>query len=225
MVSEKEKVLGLVDDGREEIVEYLRVRRTGQADRVAAAPVIDGVADDEAWQGISPETEYFSWRGGEGTGDPTSVRVGYDGENLYLAVECADAEPDSIRAIIHERDGVAGYDDHVGILVQPDRDAEVFYQILVNPNGAVFDREISINPYGSYVMNPGWNGSVEARARISEDGWTAELKVPLAELGSAGAGSEWGFNFQRRHVRQRTVSNFQAPLAFSASTMGVLLFE
>jgi hypothetical protein len=208
-----------------EIVEYLRVRRMGEAEPVDPAPAIDGRPGDDAWQGIAPETEYFSWRGGETEGDPTSVRLAYDDENLYMVVECSDSEPDSIRAIIEERDGFAGYDDHVGILVQPDRDAEVFYQILVNPNGAVFDRQIMINPYGSYVMNPGWNGSVEARAEISDGGWTAELMIPLSDLGPASEGSEWGFNFQRRHVRQGTVSNFQAPLAFSASTMGILEFK
>jgi len=208
-----------------EIVEYLNVRRTGHAAHVAAAPVIDGKADDAVWQSISPETEYFGWRGGESTGDPTSLWVGYDSENLYITVKCADAEPESIEANVDERDGFGGSEDHVGILVQPDRGKEVFYEIMVNPNGAVFDREISINPYGSYVMNPGWDAPVYAVAEISDDGWTAELRVPLADLGGAAPGSEWGFNFQRRHVRQDAVSNFQAPLTFSASTVGVLEFE
>jgi hypothetical protein len=208
-----------------EIVEYLNVRRTVQAPRLAAAPAVDGVLGEDALRSAPPLTEYFGWRGGESTGDPTSVWVGYDSANLYLAVECADAEPESISAITTERDGAVGHDDHVGILVQPDRNADVFYQILVNPKGTVFDREILINPYGSYVMNPGWNASVEAAARVSRNGWTAELAIPLAELGPATAGSEWGFNFQRSHARQHTVSNFQAPVAYSSSTMGILEFE
>lgn len=207
-----------------EIVKYLNVRRTGRAAWLAAAPSIDGLIDDEAWTGVIPETQYFGWRGGETEGDPTSVWVGCDDQNLYLAVKCEDAEPEHIRAIVRDRDGFVGNDDHVGILVQPDRQAEVFYQILVNPNGAVFDREIEINPYGSYVMHPRWNGSVEAAARVSEDGWTVELMIPLADLGQAGRGSEWGFNFQRSHVRQEAVSSFQVPLRFSSSTMGILQF-
>jgi predicted phosphodiesterase len=208
-----------------EIVEYLNVRRTEQATRVGEAPAIDGLIEDGVWRSATPETEYFGWRGGETEGDPTSLWVGYDSENLYLAARCSDAEPESIRAVVKERDGFAGHDDHVGILVQPDRGAEVFYQILVNSNGAVFDRKIEINPYGSYVMLPGWDGSVEAAARVTEDGWTVEFAVPLADLGQAGPGSEWGFNFQRYHVREETVSNFQAPLSFSSSTMGILQFE
>lgn len=208
-----------------EIVEYLNVRRVEQAGRAEAPPEIDGVLDDEAWLAMAPETEFFGWRGGEAGGDPTSVWVGYDDLNLYLAVECADSEPESLHVTVEDRDGFAGHDDHVGILLQPDRDVEVFYQILVNPNGAVFDREIEISPYGSYVMNPGWDAAVEAAASVSGNGWTAEVAIPLADLGRGTAGSEWGYNFQRRHVRQRTVSNFRAPLSFSSSTMGILQFK
>ena len=208
-----------------EVVKYLNVRRTRHADRISAAPRIDGRLDDEAWRSTSPVTEYFGWRGGETNGDPTSVWIGYDSLNLYLAVECRDAEPESVLATIHERDGFAGHDDHVGILLQPDREKEAFYQVLVNPNGAVFDREVLINPYGSYVMNPRWNAAVEAGAHESMNGWQAEFRIPLADLAPAAGGSEWGFNFQRRHVRQRTVSNFQAPLSFSSYTMAILEFK
>lgn len=208
-----------------DIEAYLNIRRVERATRLVGVPIIDGVLDDDVWGAVDPETEYFGWRGGESTGDPTSLWLGFDSLNLYVAVECIDAEPDSIRATVDERDGFAGHDDHIGLLLQPDRQAEVFYQIIVNPNGAIYDREIEISPYGSYVMHPGWNSSAKGAARIFQSGWTAELMIPLADLRWRGADSEWGFNFQRHHVHQQTVSNFQAPLTFSSYNMGILQFK
>ncbi len=213
------------DEEPVEIVRRLNVRRMLEAVRIDAPPVIDGRLDDEGWLHLTPETGFFGPRGGRSAGDPTSLRVGYDGLNVYVGVECADADPRGMRTTVEERDGFVLYDDHVSVLLQPDREVEVFYQIVVNPNGAVFDRKIVVNPYGSYEMKPGWDASVRAEAQVGGDGWTAEFLIPLAEVGSAGPGSEWGFNFQRRHVRRHTMSDFQPPLGFSASTVGVLEFR
>jgi hypothetical protein len=213
------------DEEPVEMVEYLNVRRVGEAARADSAPVIEGRLSDGVWGSIRPETEYFGWRGGASTGDPTALRLAYDDQNLYVGVVCDDALPEGISAKAEGRDGFVGQDDYVGLLLQPDRSAEVFYQILVNPKGTVADRRIVINPYGSYEMNPAWDCPVKAVGILTPEGWTAEFAIPLASIGEAAAGSEWGFNFQRGYSRQHTVSNFQAPLTYASSAMGILEFK
>jgi UDP-2,3-diacylglucosamine pyrophosphatase LpxH len=203
----------------------LNVRRTTGAEWAREAPVIDGDLADAVWAAGEPETDYFGWRGGKSRGDPTSLWIGYDSLNLYIAVKCSEAEPDSAHATAVDRDAFSGNDDHVGVLLQPSRDSEVFYEFLVNPRGAVFDRKIEVSPYGSYVMTPRWDANAEAGALMLPDGWTVEMAVPLEDVGPAGPGSEWGFNFQRFHAARHAVSNFQAPLSYSSSDTGILVFQ
>ena len=47
-------------------------------------------------------------------------------------------------------------------------------------------------------MNVEWRGVWEVRARKSEDGWSAELRIPFRSLRyPEGAGRAWGFNLYR----------------------------
>ena len=67
--------------------------------RVARAPVIDGVLDDEAWQEPPMETgEWLSYNPlyGDQVPQKTKVWVASDADYIYFAFQCDDPEPAGI---------------------------------------------------------------------------------------------------------------------------------
>src|SRR5438067_162852 len=88
-------------------------RRTIPAVRVTTPPVIDGNLDDACWKTL-PSTSGFS---DETTGalvpDDTTIRIGYDDTNVYVAFYCHDPQPQSIVARERKRGTDVRGDDSV----------------------------------------------------------------------------------------------------------------
>ena len=85
--------------------------------RVATPPRIDGVLDDEAWQGPPlPLSEWLTYNplNGAHMEQTTEVRVVYDDRALYFAFHCLDPEPQKIRSNLSRRDDLWN-DDWVGL--------------------------------------------------------------------------------------------------------------
>jgi hypothetical protein len=198
------------------------LRRTASAPRVSERPAVDGVLDDGVWTRTQLESRYYGYAGGSAGTDSTALWMACDARNLYLAVKCFDSRPESIYASVEDRDGFVSYDDYFSFLIQPDRRIPVFYQITVNPLGRLFDRRVEICPLGTYVAHRDWNPPLEVSARIGEDGWVAELVLPLAEIGVPEGALSLGFNFRRSQKRLAKVADFQSPFWFSSDALGLL---
>jgi predicted phosphodiesterase len=199
-------------------------------------PLLDGVLDDEIWRTNPPEVMGFGWAVENAPEDSTRIRFCHDNSNLYVAVECFDSRPDGVSATVRERDGFSNPDDTFMLMFQPDRAVRDFYVISVNPLGTVFDRFVEICPFGSYVIHPEWDAPASTGARIDEQGWTAEIAIPIGEIGAGAAaadpggpaeiaGDRWGFNFSRWHHRIEASTYFQYPVRYDAGYMGVLEFN
>src|SRR5215468_1169827 len=74
--------------------------------RVATAPHIDGHLDDAVWTSV-PASDSFTQsfpHDGAAPSDPTRVQVGYDDDNLYIAVDCVQHSPRLARLTRRDRD-------------------------------------------------------------------------------------------------------------------------
>ena len=61
-----------------------------------------------------------------------------------------------------------------------------------------------------YPHNADWDGIWDVAARITDDGWTAEIAIPLTTLRFTGAGDQtWGINFMR-NIRRKNVEGRRA---------------
>ena len=69
-------------------------------------PVIDGIADDEAWTGVEWEEKFIQNQPYEG--EPPSQRTGFkiifDEKNLYVLIRAYDSEPGEIDRRVARRD-------------------------------------------------------------------------------------------------------------------------
>jgi Domain of unknown function (DUF5916) len=208
-----------------------------KAVRVQKAPKIDGFLSDPEWQSAPPFTGFRQFEP-EANAEPTErteLRVLYDESNLYIGVMCFDREPRRIAANTMAHDsaggsqgGMYGYhhggqsssDDLIRVLIDPFQDKRTAYVFYVNPLGArseglVYGGEPSLN----------WDGIWEAKARILDNGWSAELRIPFKTISFKPGLTVWGINVERVIPRKletdRTSgtnrdSNFNNPMEAAA---------
>ena len=153
-------------------------------ERVAAAPKIDGILDDEAWK-IAPLTitpdEWVSYNPVRGDKMPaeyrTDVRITYDDRNVYVAFYCFDNEPEKIRTNVSRRDS-AFNDDWIAISLDSAGTGQSAYHLFSNPSGSQMD---AINTSASgeqFDADVVWYSV----ARTTGDGYVVEIQVPLQTL-------------------------------------------
>jgi hypothetical protein len=148
--------------------------------RLPSAVRLDGVLDDSAWAVIAPFplTMYTPTFRGAPT-ERTEIRVAYDDEYLYAAGWFYDSRPRDIRINSLYRDRWSG-DDTFVILIDPFNDNESGLWFYTNPAGVRMDRSISNDAQDS---NESWNGVWDVATRVTDEGWFAEMRIPLATLG------------------------------------------
>jgi hypothetical protein len=170
------------------------------AQRLSAAPVIDGRLDDAAWQ--VPPLELGAWTSynplyGQTTPQQTRVWVAYDTEYLYFAFQCDDPEPSRIRTSITRRDNIWN-DDWVGLSLDALGTGQVSYHLMVNPSGIQLDM---LNTSGSGEdTSPDWVW--DSAGRLNERGYAAEIRLPIETLRFTGGDHvRMGVLFWRRVSR------------------------
>ena len=168
-----------------------------QAAQVTAAPRIDGRLDDAAWK-TAPVISGFKQREpheGEDASEATTVRVLYDGANLYIGAELADRDAASIRASELRRDNTLESDDTFAILLDTYLDNRNAFVFRVNPRGTRYDALVR-NESRFYYSD--WDEQWTAAAAIGDAGWTVEIAIPFKVLRFRSAASQtWGLNFER----------------------------
>jgi len=170
------------------------------------APVIDGDLSDPCWQEAATITGFSTVLTVEGliinealAAVQTTVRVGYDEDNLYFAVDCPEPQPDKIRAKGEKRDYGINKDDHIEIFLQPDLALPEYDHLGVTAKGTLLDHRITIKGgIYDYSWTPNWT----VKTKIFKDRWVAEIAMPFADLNHADPqmGREWGFLVGRKRT-------------------------
>lgn len=171
------------------------------------APVIDGILDDPSWEKVEWEGDFVEQRPDENTSPDfqTKFKITYDQKSLYIAVRCYDSEPDKIVRRLTRRDGFEG--DWIGFFIDSYHDKRTAFGFLVTAAGVkadVFETNNGNNEDESW--NPIWY----TKANIDEEGWTAEMRIPLSQL-KFGKSEEqvWGLEVMRRFFREEERSVWQ----------------
>ncbi len=176
----------------------------------ATGIVLDGLVGEPAWlaaDSIANLTQIEPREGGAPSAR-TVVRVLADPRNLYVAVVAHDPRPDAIVSFSKARDSELRGQDHVQIVLDTYLDGRSGYTFSVNPGGARFDALVGRVGERS---NPNWDGAWEAATRVSEEGWSAEIRIPVRSLGFDASLREWGLNVQRRIERLQETDRWASP--------------
>jgi hypothetical protein len=184
-------------------------RPSATARRIADGQLqVDGVLDEEVWQGPPTASGFRQQEPLEGTPatERTEVWVLYDQSTLYVGVMAYDSDPDAVIARVLQRDRVMEgaefgrfhftSDDGIAILFDTFHDHRNATIFATNPNGAEFDALLTDE--GNEV-NVDWRGVWRVASQRTEEGWSAEFAIPFRTLrypATAGDGA-WGFNVFR----------------------------
>src|SRR5262249_30681982 len=167
--------------------------------RAERAPAIDGRIDDAAWADAAPATAFVQKSPDEGQppSEATTVRVLYDDDAIYVAVDCPQ-EHSPLVARLTRRDRVVDA-DRVEIDLGTRGDGKSAFHFSVNAAGVLVD---GIR-YDDTELSLEWDENWEAATARTDAGWTAELRIPLRFLGFREAPSQtWGLQV-RRYVSAR----------------------
>ncbi len=178
--------------------------KTLSAHRITSAVRVDGVLDDEAWHEAEAATDFVQQdpHVGEPVSEPTEVRVLVDNEAIYFGIVCHDSDPHGVIARELRRDNPLAADDHFEILLDTFHDHRNAYHFAVNPLGTQYDALITDE---GHDINAEWNERWWSETRITAEGWTAEVKIPLTTLRSGPDLDTFGVNF-KRYIRRKNES-------------------
>jgi len=155
---------------------------------------IDAYLKEKAWQG--PSAQDFVQQDPVDGGTPsekTEVWVAYDDNNIYIAALLHDSEPGKIIRLLGRRDNQVESDWFV-VALDPYYDRRTGNAFGVNPAGSILDRTL----FNDVDIDNDWDGIWDCKARIHEQGWTVEIRIPLNQLRFQAKDEQvWGINFRR----------------------------
>ena len=179
-------------------------RKKITAVKLEKAPKIDGNLDDDAWKNIPIAKDFIEFRPNNGKAEDadfkSEVKIAYDDTGIYVSAMLYDKEPSKISKELTERDNI-GNDDFFVLFLNGYNDKQQSLELFVTAAGVQADSKIT-NENGEDFS---WNGIWYSAAKIVENGWTVEMKIPFSELRFPKSEVQnWGLNFFRQINRTKT---------------------
>ena len=160
----------------------------------------DGALNEEDWKNAPLLTNLKTTVPVEG-GTPsqtTLIQVIANPRNVVIGVTCNDTNPDGIIRFSKLRDADISEEDHIKIVIAPFLDGQSGYIFAVNSLAARYDALVSNRGESE---NEDWDAVWDAKTQITENGWTAEIVIPIQSIAFKKGLSTWGFNVERRIQR------------------------
>jgi tetratricopeptide (TPR) repeat protein len=162
----------------------------------------------------------------------TTIKVGWDrtGQYLYFGIRCEDRPGESLNiATTKNEDQSIWYGDAIEIELATD--SHRYYQIAVNPAGALVDLDRGADKSSRFR----WESQAKVATHIAKDHWTVEIRIPVTEdendplnqvIGRKPSQSlPWHFNICRQRIRKNGsehsafsptgTAGFHVPLKFA----------
>lgn len=174
-----------------------------QLSKQSTAPTIDGKLDEPMWK-LATKVE-LAYENQPGNGVAAKVKTtGYiyqDGESLHIAMIAYDKYPEKIRGALRDHDKI-WRDDNMGIILDTFNDERSGYLFFVNPKGAQSDERI--NDDNGWREDDAWDAIWYSAARVTDDGWVAEISIPFKALRFKDNQDtqQWGFTLWRNQPRE-----------------------
>jgi hypothetical protein len=174
--------------------------------RTSDAITVDGDLSDPGWKGAAVVDTF--WETNPGDNVPPKVRtvayLTYDAKAFYIGLRCDDPNPSRIRAPYADRDQVIGTDDNVAIFLDTRNDRRSAMEFRVNPRGiqadAIWNEALQGDP-NQEDFSPDFH--FETAAKITAEGWTAEIRIPFSTLRYPKADPQtWGILIWRNYPRE-----------------------
>ncbi len=178
-------------------------QKNAPAIKTDTPPVLDGRINDRCWENATIISEFYQREPNEGQpiSEKTEAYVCYDSNNIYFGFKCFD-DPAKVTAKELARDVSLGNDDRVQIILDTYLDHRNGYWLQIGPRGSIGDAIISEN---GAAFNKQWDGLWSGKAKITDEGWEAEVAIPFKTLGFDKENRQWGLKILRHIVNKLEV--------------------
>lgn len=169
--------------------------------RTAIEPIrLDAGFSERVWEAVDSIVDFRQREPLEGAPatERTVVKLVRDADRLYVAVRAYDSNIRNVRSAQLRRDADLSSDDNVTILIDSYRDRRGAFLFRTNPNGAMWDAQLT----GFDKVNDNWNGIWEVVTRRDSVSWSAEFAIPLRTLRFNPGNDVIGLNI-RRVIRRK----------------------
>lgn len=184
-------------------------RKVYHTQRISNPPVIDGIPNDDVWQGIEAADHFVMVEPGDGDTIPashqTQVKLLYDDEAIYIAAIMKEEHPERIMKQFTQRDNLDQSEFFVMDINTYD-DGENQTRFIVTSSGTQADARMTGNNE-DYGYNVVWESEISQ----DENGWYVEMKIPYAALRFPEKEDQiWGIQFAREitHLNSTYVWNY-----------------
>ncbi len=147
------------------------------------APVVDGIINDKCWNKSTELQKFHVFKPNqEGEKADTTVFATTDGNWIYFAFSCPNKNMRFLNQAGTEHDnlGILG-DESVEVFLTR-KELPVYYHFGVNFANVKTDRKVT----NSGGKNLAWSIPWVSATNKTEDGWTAEIAIPLYILNKSG---------------------------------------
>ncbi len=148
-------------------------------------PKLDGVLDDACWKTAAMVEKLNVYRKDETT-DAVAFKLAFDNQWLYIAAQIRHPMPERIKPKVLEQDGGVTQDDSLEIFIDPGTDGRLYYHYMLNAANVRAEQQKTRNASGDYAGDRNWDIPWRSAVRITEQGWQAEIALPLSVLAAHG---------------------------------------
>ncbi len=156
---------------------------------------VDADVDSAFWRCVEPVLLRENMGGGL-PAQGTTVRTAWEAGTWRVLFQMEDARPWST---LTEHDAPLWTEEVVEVFIDPVGDLEGYFEIEINPAGAMVDVVLRRVASG-WRKDFGWHvDGLRRRARLTATGWAAELAIPFEALAAPvpEPGTCWRANFLR----------------------------
>jgi hypothetical protein len=185
---------------------------TLQVTRVSTPIEVDGDLSEAPWRAAPEVDTWFETNPGDNVPPKTKDKawLAYDDAFFYAAFEFHDPEPGKIRAPFADRDNIHGGLDYAGVILDTRNTRRTAILFLASPRGIQYD---AVTNDATGNEDPAPDFFWDSAAKITETGWTLELRIPFSSLRYENADPQtWGILLYRNWPRDFRYQMFSAPL-------------
>jgi hypothetical protein len=182
------------------------------------APVINGKVDDDVWRNAAVVSDLIQKepKTGAPVSEKTEFRFLYDHNNIYVGIKCWD-QPGGITAKELARDVSLGEDDRIQVIFDTFLDGRNGYWFQIGPRGSIGDAIVGEN---GKDFNKSWDGIWDGKAKITDEGWEAEMIIPFKTMGFKKGLDTWGLKIIR-HIKRKSESSYWPATSLNADKFAV----
>ena len=188
---------------------------------------LDGILDEPFWEDVEIASDFWMNFPDDGitVADEyqTLVKVAYDDDFIFFGVQCLGKGPFLVQSLKRDNDSFWN-GDAFAVVLDPVNERMNGFLFAVNPSGVQTEALITGEPArrGGQISgyNKAWDNKWYTEARVTENGWSAEMMIPFKSL-RFGRKDRWGINLLRVDASNNANHSWApVPIQFYGTDLG-----